>query len=91
VIRGDLGALRSSGGQFNGTVESCLASDQSVSSVSDATAPGAGSAKYYLVRPAGPSAYCNATSSWKTGVATERPGAGGDRDADLVLDPDSCP
>jgi hypothetical protein len=91
VIRGDLGALRSSAGQFNGTVEACLANDMSVSSVNDAIAPGAGAGKYYLVRPAGPSAYCNATPTWRTGVAAENPGAGGDRDADMALDPDACP
>jgi hypothetical protein len=91
VVRGDLGALRSSAGQFNGTVDACLANDQTVSSITDATPPGAGSGKYYLVRPAGPTAYCNATPSWKTGAAAERPGAGGDRDADIALDPDACP
>jgi hypothetical protein len=63
----------------------------SVSSVNDAIAPGAGAGKYYLVRPAGPSAYCNATPTWRTGVAAENPGAGGDRDADMALDPDACP
>ena len=37
------------------------------------------------------SAFCNAGNSWKTGAAAEQPGAGGDRDADIVLDADSCP
>jgi hypothetical protein len=91
VIRGDLGALRSSAGQFAGTVETCAADDQTLSSLTDATVPGAGSGKYYLVRSAGPPPYCNATASWKTGAAAERPGAGGDRDADIALDPDACP
>src|SRR6185436_4144001 len=91
VIRGDLGLLRSSGGQFNGTVEACLGNDVSVSSVMDAILPASGAGKYYLVRGAGPSPYCNATPSWKTGVAAEKPGAGGDRDADIALDSDSCP
>jgi hypothetical protein len=63
----------------------------SVSTVTDATAPAPGGARYYLVRGAGPSPYCNATPSWKSGVAAEKPGAGGDRDADIVLDPDACP
>jgi hypothetical protein len=91
VVRGDLGALRSSGGQFNGTVQACLADGQNVSSIHDATVPPPGAAEYYLVRGAGPSAYCNATPSWETGTAAEKPGAGGDRDADIALDPDACP
>jgi hypothetical protein len=91
VIRGDLGALRGSGGQFNGTVEACLGNDVSVSSVTDGTTPSAGAGKYYLVRGAGPSPYCNASHSWKTGAAAEKPGAGGDRDDDIALDPDACP
>jgi hypothetical protein len=74
VIRGDLGLLRSSGGQFNGTVEACLGNDVSVSSLVDATLPASGAGKYYLVRGAGPSPYCNATPSWKTGVAAEKAG-----------------
>jgi hypothetical protein len=91
VIRGDLTALRTSGGQFNDTVEVCLANDVSTTLVTDATAPAAETAYYYLVRDAGPTAFCNAAPSWKTGVPAEKPGAGGDRDADIALDPDACP
>ena len=91
VVRGDLGALRSSGGQFNGTVEACLRNDVSASSVTDATTPSPGAGKYYLVRGAGPSPFCNASHSWRTGAPAEKPGAGGDRDDDIVLDGDACP
>jgi hypothetical protein len=42
------------------------------------------------VRAAGPSGYCNAGNSWKTAGVGEKPGAGGDRDADIALDPDAC-
>jgi hypothetical protein len=31
------------------------------------------------------------SSSWGTGSPAELPGAGGDRDADLALDPHTCP
>jgi hypothetical protein len=91
VIRGDLGALRTNNGQFNGTVEACLGNDVAVSSIADATTPAPTAGKYYLVRGAGPAPYCNAGHSWKTGAAAEKPGAGGDRDADIALDPDGCP
>jgi hypothetical protein len=91
VIRGNLGVLRSGGGQFNGTVEACLGNDLSASSVSDATVPAPGAGKYYLVRGAGPSPYCIAGHSWRTGVPAEKPGAGGDRDTDIPLDADACP
>ena len=88
VIRGDLGALRSSGGQFNGTVEACLGNDLSVSTVTDATAPGPGAAKYYLVRGRLP--LCNASHSWRTGAAAENRRRRR-RDADIVLDADPVP
>ena len=91
VIRGDLNALRTGLGQFNNTVEACLGNNVTASSVADATTPAVGTGKYYLVRGAGASAFCNAGNSWKTGVLAEKPGAGGDRDADIVLDPDACP
>ncbi len=81
VIRGDLAALRAGGGQFTGTVDACLVNDVTASSVNDATAPAAGAGKYYLVRGAGPTGFCNATASWGTG----------DRDADLAADPNTCP
>jgi hypothetical protein len=91
VIRGDLIQLRTNVGQFNGTVDTCLGNNVTVSSVADATVPAVNGGKYYLVRGAGASAYCNAGNSWKTGVAAEKPGVGGDRDADIDLDPDACP
>jgi hypothetical protein len=91
VVRGDLGGLRFSGGQFSGTVEACLADDVAASSISDAVVPGIGTGKYYLVRLAGPTPFCNATATWRTLGPAEKPGAGGDRDADLVLDPATCP
>jgi hypothetical protein len=91
VIRGNLNTLRANGGQFNGTVDACLGNNVTVSSVADATVPALNGVNYYLVRGAGPSAFCNAGNSWKTGVAAEKPGVGGDRDADIVLDASTCP
>jgi hypothetical protein len=92
AIRGNLSALRAATGDYNGTVQACLGNNVSVSSLPvDATNPGAGGALYYLVRPA-VTTLCNETGvSYKTGHPTELPGAGGDRDADIALDPNACP
>jgi len=91
VIRGDLIQLRTNVGQYNGTVDTCLGNNVTAASAADATTPAVNGGKYYLVRGAGASAFCNAGNSWKEGVLSEKPGAGGDRDADIVLDPDACP
>ena len=51
------------------------------------TMPSPGTGKYYLVRGAGPSPYCNGTPSWSSGSPREV----GDRDAGLDADPNTCP
>src|SRR4029078_1891709 len=81
VLRGDLIALRTGAGQFNNTVDTCLGNNVNVSSVADATNPAVNGGKYYLVRGAGASGFCNAGNSWKEGGPSEKPGAGGDRAA----------
>jgi hypothetical protein len=91
VLRGNLNALRSSDGQFNGTVIRCVANDVLTNSITDFGPPAAGNGFYFLVRSVGPSPFCDTERSWTTGTAAEAPGAGGDRDADIVLDPDACP
>jgi len=89
VVRGDLGALRGSGGQFAGTVQTCLLSHARDYRVIDTAQPAAAQAFYYLVRAGDMSPDC--ARSWGTGVPQEAPGAGGDRDADLASDPATCP
>ncbi|HEX5042050.1 MAG TPA: hypothetical protein VFV75_04040 [Candidatus Polarisedimenticolaceae bacterium] len=88
VLRGDLGALRASAGQFDGTVQTCLADDDWLFHLTDGVTPAAGTGFYYLVRLGGLAPACE--RSWGTGSPAERPGTGGDRDADISLDPDSC-
>jgi hypothetical protein len=90
AIRGDLGALRASGGDFTGTVQICLRNDFDEGSLFDATEPAPGQGAYYLVRRAGAASLCT-FHSWNSGGASELPGASGDRDADLAHDPQSCP
>jgi hypothetical protein len=91
AIRGDLGALRASQGQFNGTVLGCMgnqiqtASGDVFTRFTDADTPLPGEAFYYLVRQDNP---CR---SWSTLSPAEVPGAGGNRDIDLAYDPHICP
>ena len=87
VLRGDLDAMRASEGDFQGTVLSCYNTSSELSQPFQNPDPGKGF--YYLVREAGPIYACS--SSWGTGSPAELPGAGGDRDADLALDPNACP
>ena len=90
LIRGDLTALRSSGGIVNVDTGGCLANNTFVSSVTDNSIPASGAA-YYLLRT--PSA-CNVVASGSYGLAgdaSEKVGAGGNRDADIAADADTCP
>ena len=88
AIRGDLDALRTSQGQFNGTVLGCMGNQ--ITGVdfmrfTDADTPLPGEAFYYLVKQ---DVGCN---SWSTLSPAEDPGAGGNRDIDLAYDPHICP
>jgi hypothetical protein len=89
LLRGDLLALRASGGAFQGTVLECMANDKIDRWDFDDADPAPGGGWYYLAREAGASPGC--PRSWGTGVPQEIPGAGGDRDADLAADPNVCP
>ena len=91
AIRGDLGALRTSQGQFNGTILNCMVNNSNATGSSDPgftdiNFPSPGQAFYYLVKEDG-----NACATWGTGSPAEVPGAGGDRDADIPRDPHICP
>jgi len=77
VIRGDLAGLRTNGGNFNATVQACVANDVTTATASDATIPAAGAPVYYLARRSVPNV------TWTTFSLREAPGAGGTRDADL--------
>jgi hypothetical protein len=89
LLRGNLLALRASGGAFQGTVAACLANDVLETYHVDYEDPAPGAAFYYIAREVGASPLC--ARSWGTGVPQELPGAGGHRDADLALDPNTCP
>ena len=88
VIRGDLGLMRSSNGLTNVSSAGCLANDAFMASVDDNTA--LGFPAYYLMKTP---LFCNVALSgaYAAGLADELAGAGGNRDADIVTDPDACP
>jgi hypothetical protein len=87
VVRGDLPAMRSSGGVTN--VNLCIANDLNGTSVADNAVPPSGTAYYFLARAFAPG--CAVVGSYTEGVASEKVGAGGNRDADIASDPDACP
>jgi hypothetical protein len=91
AIRGDLGALRASQGQFHGTVLDCMVNNVHATGSTNLNfthegTPSPGQAFYYLVKDDG-----HTCASWGTGSTAEVPGAGGDRDSDIPLDPNICP
>jgi hypothetical protein len=87
AIRGNLNLLKSSAGNFTGTVLACLGNNVSGTALpSDALNPGAGNGFYYLVRPA-VSSFCNAVISYSTNHPKEAAG----RDAEIAADGNSCP
>jgi hypothetical protein len=89
AIRGDLDGLRASGGHFDDTVQLCLVDGAYADNFVDVTLPAPGQGFYYLVKQPGSLAVC-AFGSWGTGSPAEVAGAGGDRNADIPLDPDTC-
>jgi len=90
LVRGDLVTLRSSAGLTNVATGGCVANGTFTAAVSDATLPAPGAGSYFLVRT--PSV-CNVVGSgtYSENQVSEKPGAGGGRDADIAADADACP
>jgi hypothetical protein len=86
VVRGNLVALRASGGNYTGTVSTCLANNVTATAVADGTSPGPGGATYYLVR-ATVAAFCNQTPGYTTNHPKEAAG----RDAEIAASGNACP
>jgi hypothetical protein len=87
AVRGNLITLKSSGGNYTGTVLACLANNVTGAGLpSDSVDPGVGGGFYYLVRSA-VSAYCNAVISYSSGHPKEAAG----RDPEIAADGNACP
>ena len=90
IVRGDLSALRSSGGITNVESGGCVANGVFTASATDNALPSPGTGKYYLLRTP---QVCNVVGSgtYSENVSSELPGAGGGRDVDIAADADACP
>jgi len=82
VVRGGLGLLASSSGDFVLATDLCLFNDAAFSS-DDATVPGAGEGFWYLVRPAN----CGGTGTYDSGSPSQQ----GSRDAEIQGSGQACP
>jgi len=82
VVRGDLGLLRASGGDFSTATTDCLADDQMLSTLDDAWVPSSGDMAFYVVRPSN----CSGSGSYDTLEA----GLAAGRDAGIDAAPISC-
>jgi hypothetical protein len=83
VVKGDLQALRSSGGDFTSTLTGCLEDNSADTLVDDPLEPVPDQGFYYLVR---------AQAACKSGTFnSEQAGQIGDRDPEIETSPHACP
>ncbi len=84
TVRGSLGTLRSSAGNFATSVDLCIANDQRGASSTDSAAPPAGSGYWYLVRPVNA---CSGSGSYDEPIPPQQ----GLRDAEIAASGLACP
>jgi len=85
IVRGNLTMLRSSAGNFTGTVQSCILDDTTTSSIADTSTLAAGGGVYFLARGGGA---CNLVGrTFSAGAPREAAG----RDEEIGADPSRCP
>ena len=84
VVKGDLGSLAGTGGDFSASLLGCLAPRASSPSASDAATPGPGSGFFYLARAID----CASNAGTFDGAP---PGQMGSRDAEIAGSPSRCP
>jgi hypothetical protein len=83
VVRGSVGTLRSSEGNFTTATEECLADNQAATSLSYSGSPGVGAGYWFLVRAVN----CGGNGTYNSGA----PSQVGDRDAEIAASAFSCP
>jgi len=83
VVRGLLGLLRGTGGDFTASLSGCLGNDLPGTSVVDPDAPGAGDGFWHLVR----GAHCGGGGTYDEAS----PGQVGTRDGEILAAPGACP
>lgn len=83
ALRGDLGLLLASGGNFTASAGPCVGNDLTVRTVTDGSSLAAGQGFWYLVRPAN----CGGPGSYESGALSQV----GLRNAEIQASPASCP
>jgi len=83
VVRGDLGVLRSSAGNFTSATEACLLADGTATTVVSAASPAPGGGHWFLARGAS----CGGNGTYDSGG----PGQVGQRDAEIAASVGTCP
>jgi hypothetical protein len=83
VVRGSIGVLRSSVGDFTAAAESCVASNTTATSVLSSETPSSGDGDWFLVRAAN----CRGRGTWDSGAPSQI----GSRDAEIDAAAASCP
>jgi len=83
VVKGDLGLLASSGGDFSAAVAACLEEDGTDEEAADAALPGLGEGFFYLVRG---QSLCDESG----GYDSVGPGQAGSRDAEIQASAQAC-
>lgn len=83
LVRGGLGTLRSTAGDFTQATELCLADDGAATTFSDGATPVAGDGFWYVVRGVS----CGGMGSYDEGVPAQH----GSRDAGIDASAGACP
>jgi hypothetical protein len=83
VVRGDLGILRSSGGDYSLATQECVAGRHTTTSLPVSGVPAAGEGHWFLVRGAN----CGGSGTYDSGGI----GQAGPRDAGILTSGDGCP
>ena len=83
VVQGDLGILRSTGGDFSLATQTCLANDLSATVAPANDMPAAGGISFYLMRAEN----CGGAGTYDSGM----PGQAAPRDAGINAAPAACP
>jgi hypothetical protein len=86
IDRGNLSALRASGGNYTGTVAACLANDLTGYRRRRRVEPRRGGATYFLVRPDR-----RRVLQSDPGYTTNHPREAAGRDAEIGADSNACP
>jgi hypothetical protein len=83
AVRGSLGTLRSTGGDFTAATSGCLGDDVAVTSVPFPDSPTPGQGFWVLVRPVN----CAGPGRYDSGFASQV----GSRDVEIAASPAACP